>query len=107
MLPTSTRAWWGVTVLGLLALTDTRLHASLTIVADGASSYNDNDFFSVSYDASHGGGSPFLTSLVFDLRAGSDGNAKWDASDTYVINSQETTFSDNAISMGWVLCAKC
>ncbi len=90
-------------LMGFLLLLGTSLHASLTIVADGDSSYYDSsDFFSVSYDGSSGSGSPSLTSLTIDLRAGSDGNAKWDASDRFTINYGETTFDEDEISMEWV-----
>ncbi len=102
MLPTSTPAWLGVILVSLAVLTESRLHASLTIVANGSTSYNDSDFFSVTYDSSHGSGSPSLTNLTLDLRAGSDGNAYWDASDTFIIDEGSTSFSSSVVSMGWV-----
>ena len=87
--------------MGLTLLVGSHLHASLTIVADGSSSYNDSNFFSVTYGSSSGGGVS-LTSLTIDLQAGSDSNAEWDAGDTFVINTGETTLNSSNIDMDWI-----
>ena len=81
-------------LLGLLLLMGSSLFGSITIVADGYSSYRDSDFFSVSYDGDSNLG---ITGVISDL--GDDG--VFDAGNYGYISASNKTFG-GGITADWI-----